>query len=142
MTIGVTINGKHCLNDLGMVLTKAEIDPPEAQTSYLTVPGRDGPLDMSEALDGKIHYNEREITLEFESTPLLCGKTWPVFLSDLSNLVHGVTSKVAFDGDDDYYYTGRGEVSDFGITGNKYSITIGFICDPYKLSSSDGSKSL
>lgn len=142
MTIGVSLNGKHCLNDLGMYLTKAEIGQPKPQTTFLTVPGRDGPLDLSEALDGTIHYQEREISLTFESTPLLSGKTWPVFLSDLSNLVHGVISKIAFDDDGDYYYTGRGEVSDFGITGNKYSITMGFICDPYKTSSSDGSKSL
>lgn len=142
MTIGVTINGKHCLRDMGMYLTKAEISQPEPQTTFLAVPGRDGPLDLSEALDGKIHYNERGISLTFESTPLLSGKTWPAFLSDLSNLVHGATSEIAFDGDGDYYYSGRGEVADFGVTGNKYSITVEFTCDPYKTSSVDGSKSL
>lgn len=142
MTIGVVINGKHSLKDLGMYLTEATIDPPEPQTTYLTVPGRDGPLDISEVLDGKIHYQEREISLKFESTPLLSGKTWPVFLSDLSNLIHGVKSQIVFDDDSDYYYSGRGKVSDFGISGNQYSITMEFICDPYKISISNGSKSL
>lgn len=142
MTIGVTLNGKHCLTDLGMYLTNAEIGQPAPQTTFLTVPGRDGSLDLSEALDGEMHYQDREISLTFESTPLLSGKTWPVFLSSLSELIHGAKTQIAFDGDDGYYYSGRGEVTDFSVSGTLYRITMEFVCDPYKISLADGTKSL
>lgn len=142
MTIGVTLNGKHCLTDLGMYLTNAEIGQPTPQTTFLTIPGRDGSLDLSEALDGEMHYQDRKISLTFASTPLLSGKTWPAFLSDISGLIHGMKTQIAFDGDGDYYYSGRGEVTDFNISGNLYSITMEFVCSPYKTSLTDGTKSL
>jgi hypothetical protein len=141
MTIGVTINGKHCLTDLGMYLTEAEIGQPTPQTTYLTIPGRDGSLDLSTTLDGMMHYQDRKITLTFQSTAQLSGKLWSVFLSDLLALIHGVESEIAFDGDDDYYYTGRGTVTDCSLKGPLYSVTVEFVCAPYKTNAA-GEKSL
>lgn len=137
MTIGVSLNGKHCLTNLGMYLTKATIKLPEPQTRYISVPGRDGDLDLSTALDGETHYQDRDITLTFETTSALSQKNWPEFLSSLSNLIHGAETRIVFDGDSEYFYTGRGEITAFNVDGAGYSITMQFVCSPYKLKHTD-----
>ena len=69
---GVTLNEKHCTRDLGLYLTDAVIAAPEVQTSYASVPGGDGYLDLSTALDGEIHYKGREIKLSFRIRDRFC----------------------------------------------------------------------
>lgn len=133
MTIGVTMNGKHCLRDLGMYLTEASIAPPEVRTNYVPVPGRDGALDLSTALDGEIHYNDRAISLTFVSTAQLSGLSWSEFYARLLDLFHGRETELRFDGDEDYYYTGRGSVSGFTQEGGKWSVQMKFTCTPYRL---------
>lgn len=137
MTIGVTLNGKHCLTDLGMYLTKAAIGLPEMQTRYISVPGRDGSIDLSTALDGEIHYQDRDISLTFETTGGLSKKGWAGQIGELSNLIHGTETDIVFDGDMDYYYKGRGEITGFSIDGGVRNITMQFLCGPYKLRRAD-----
>lgn len=132
MTIGVTIGGKHCLHDLGMYLTEADIALPDVQTTYVDVPGRDGPLDLSTALDGEIHYRSRSISLEFASTATLSGLAWPEFLSSLASLLHGKKVTLAFDGDDGWYYSGRGAISGYEMEGARWTLQTDFICDPWR----------
>lgn len=133
MTIGVTMNGKHCLRDLGMYLAEASIAPPEVRTNYVSVPGRDGALDLSTALDGEIHYNDRVVSLTFVSTARLSGLSWSEFYARLLELFHGRETELSFDGDEDYYYTGRGSVSGFTQDGVKWSVQMKFTCTTYRL---------
>ena len=53
---GVTIGDKHTFKDWGLICTKIEISDPERKTYYVSIPGRDGDLDLSEALSGEIQY--------------------------------------------------------------------------------------
>lgn len=136
-TEGVKIGGFHCINDLRMYLTEAQIEAPEAQTTYIEIPGRNGLLDLSTALTGEVIYNDRTITMNFETTVEFNGKTWSAFLSDLNTLFHGKETQIIFDDDPEYYYWGRCTVSNFALEGSKYSVTITAICEPYKYSISD-----
>ena len=65
-----------------MYLTDADIGFPEVRTNYVDVPGRDGMLDLSTALDGEIHYQDRTIT------PDLCNDS-PIVRADVA-VVFGV----------------------------------------------------
>lgn len=132
MTIGVTIDGKHCLDDLGMYLTEAVISPPEVRTNYVDIPGRDGQLDLSTALDGEIHYQNRTISLTFVSTSALSGMSWPEFFSSMASLLHGQKAILAFDGDDGWYYSGRGAISSYEMDGTRWTLKVDFSCDPWR----------
>ena len=129
---GVTLNEKHCTRDLGLYLTDADIGAPEVQTSYATVPGRDGYLDLSTALDGGIHYKGREIRLSFETSRRFAGKNWPELLAQFYALVHGQSLKLCFDEDPDWYYTGRGSVTDFTRSGEKLTLKASVYCQPFR----------
>lgn len=136
---GVTLNEKHCARDLGLYLTDADIDAPEVQTSYAAVPGRDGYLDLSTALDGEIHYKSREIKLSFETSRHFAGKNWPELLAQFYELVHGQSLNLCFDEDPDWYYTGRGTVTDFTRSGEKLTLKASVYCQPYKVSKTSSS---
>lgn len=129
MIENVTINGMHCLSDLGLYLTDADIGMPDLQNTYVSVPGREGFLDLSTALDGEIHYKERKITLTFANGT---GHRWAETIAAFNALVHGNELQLVFDSDPDYYYSGRGTVSSMTRNGNKLTIKLVATCQPYK----------
>lgn len=142
MTIGVSFDQQHCLDDLGMYLTDAEIGLPEVRTGYLDAPGRDGLIDLTTALTGSVQYRNRTITLTFQTTPRLCGRaSWQAWLSEVSGALHGQVRQIKFDGDSGYY-SGRCAVESFVREGELMTLTVVCDCSPYKVSSTDGSKSL
>lgn len=89
MVIGVSFDGVHCLNDMGIYLTNADIGTPDARTNYVKVPGRDGLLDLTESLTGDIRYGNREIKLSFATEKRISQKDWQDLLSYVSNVLHG-----------------------------------------------------
>ena len=67
--LGATINDEHTLRDWKAAITNADvISVPEANTVILEVLGRNGNLDLSEALTGDVTYRNREIKLELASS--------------------------------------------------------------------------
>ena len=60
---GVEINGKNTWEQFRLILSSYNISPPEAKQNFISVPGRSGDLDFSEALTGYPMYGNRKITL-------------------------------------------------------------------------------
>lgn len=52
-------------DDWGLILHEKNITPPKAKTNYVSVPGRDGDLDLTEALSGVVNYQDRIGTFSF-----------------------------------------------------------------------------
>lgn len=132
-----TINGKHTYRDWGLyVVNAAAISPPELKTQYIEVPGRDGDIDLTDALAGHPVYKNRTITLQ------LGGKrapgTWERFLSDFMAELHGQKVEVIFDRDPDWYFVGRATVgSDLSIGQEIGQFTLTINAEPYKYSRAD-----
>lgn len=128
------INGKHTYRDYGLYVTNTNpIAPPEVKVEYITIPGRNGSIDLTEALTGYTVYGNRVITLE------LGGKRpsnqWPGFMSDFLNAVHGKMVEVVFDNEPDWYYKGRATVESDYQKGNEIAtFTLTINADPYKYS--------
>ena len=60
-----TLNGKHTYTDYGLYVTNTNpVEPPEVKAEYIEVPGRNGQIDLTEALTGYTVYNNRQIVLE------------------------------------------------------------------------------
>ncbi len=130
--IGVSFDGKHCKDSYGMWLTNVEFESPEPQETYVQVPGRDGELDLSEALSGEIHYNNGTITLTFQTTGKVCGKTWTGLRDTLMNDLHGKTTEIVFDDDPDWVYKARCTVSGTPAAGQIYELTVTCNTEPFK----------
>lgn len=123
---------RHTYKDWGLLqVGPAIVSPPKVQTYYIKVPGRDGALDYTTALDGNVHYESREFV-----TTLKCvsGR------DDLKNMyhtilafLHGRKAKAVCDDDSNYYWEGRFEVDE--PKWNKkgfWTIDITGQVDPYK----------
>ena len=131
------LNGKHTFYDYGLYVGNANaVSPPEPKTQYIEVPGRNGDIDLTEALSGRTVYKNRTITLQ------LGGKKppgeWDQFISDFLNEIHGKMVTVEFDRDPDWYYVGRATVEDDYERGNYIGrFTVKINAEPYKYSRID-----
>lgn len=129
-----TINGKHTYRDYGLyVINNNPVAPPEVRTQYLTIPGRNGDVDLTDALTGGPVYGKRMITLQLNGKKP--SADWDGFISDFLNEVHGKLVTVIFDDDPDYFYLGRASVQADYTKGNEVaSFTLVVEADPFKRS--------
>lgn len=129
---GVLINGTDTANEWNLIMNQKIISPPEPKTSYVSVPGRDGDIDMTQALTGLINYNPRTVDFIF----LLMEGTHEErenLIGEIIGKLHG--QKVTIVDEDDhpgYYMTGRLTVT--AVENNKAygQIAIEVICDPWR----------
>lgn len=128
---GVTIGGKHTYRDLGLVLVDGseKIGLPEIQTYNIEVPGRDGLLDLTEALNGEVAYKNRECSWQFADAREYGERT--AALVELANMLHG--RKLAFKLDDRPEYTGTGRfTAEIGENRRGYTVlNVKADCEPY-----------
>lgn len=129
---GVTIGEKHTYRDWGLVCTKIEIADPERKTYLVSVPGRDGDLDLSEALTGEANYGNRELKMEFIRREKEFAR-WHVKYSDILDYCHGQRRRIILDSDRGYFYDGRMKAeTDKDFKGAEH-ITVMVEAEPYKL---------
>lgn len=135
---GVTFGTKHSYGSWGLILSKKEISYPEPQTESVSVPGRDGDLDLTEALGaGVVRYKNR--TLKFTFTVPNARWGWKK-QSEIASYLHGQKLKIILDEEKEFYWYGRCMVDSY--TPNKGICTVVIKCDvePYKMQVSDGSR--
>lgn len=122
--------GTHKQEEFGLLPKQVIISPPEAKTYLVTVPGRNGSLDFTEALtDGQVVYNDRLLTIT-----MYCfaeEERLPEMETACRNALHGQKLNIVMDCDPGYYYRGRLSV-DWVSEDNIDIANITATCDPYK----------
>lgn len=129
--LGATINDEHTLRDWGAAITNSDlVTVPDANLTYLEVPGRNGRLDLSEVLTGDVTYANRTIKLILAGSVSIA--TWVERCKHIFNSYHGRMVKVIFDDDPSHYYQGRASVSDPQRVrnGGQFSLTVD--ADPFR----------
>lgn len=129
---GVLINGYDTANLWGLIMNQKIISQPEPKTNYVQVPGRDGDIDMTQALTGLVNYNPR--TAEFLFL-LMDGshEDREELLGEIIGKLHG--QQVTIVDEDDhpgYYMTGRLKVTGTENNGAYGQIAMEVICDPWR----------
>lgn len=128
---GVTINGKHSLDDFGFYLQPKSIPVPKAKTITLDVKGADGEIDLSTALtDGNMRYENRVLKLDFAAIGY--GSTLDAAIDSFTNSVHGKNVELVFDDDPDHYYAGRCEVTDRNYANGYVIVSCEMNVEPYR----------
>lgn len=120
---------KNTYTDLGLVLSPYTLEPPDPQTTYVTIAGRDGDLDLSEAL-GQLNYKNRILTLTF--TELGTISDIYTSYSTVANFLHGQRVKVTFPNDTDYYLKGRAELGNLDRAKRTGNIVVKVNCEPWR----------
>lgn len=120
------------------------VNPPETKTSYVDVPGADGSLDYTEALNG-LKYNNRKGSWEFyvlndyHQKGAIGERDWTELYSSIMRAIHGKKfDSIWLEDDTDQYgnpkwtYKGRVYVNSWKSDPNYSKITIDYELDSYK----------
>lgn len=130
--VGLTIGEKHTYNDFGLKMLSFNVSSPEIYEEKVDVPGRNGPLDMSEALTGEPVYQNRKMVSVFDmNEPDL--EMFRTRMSKIRNAWHGKYLSIMDDKDPGYYYEGRVSVDYTEKNPLFYEITISADINPFKL---------
>ena len=124
---------------LYMKVGSPNIGEPEPDENLVQVTGSDTLLNLTTALDGKVHYKKRTITME-----LLCTapkKLWKVLQSRLTNALEGKWLQCVFDDDPSWYWEGLWHVK-FVPGRLSATVTITGSCNPYKYNVYDGTQDI
>lgn len=124
----------HSLNDWGLAMGNNDyIGEPVQETTYISVPGRDGLIDASEVVSGRPIYSKRQISIEVGA--LHDREDWDGIMSNIRNHIHGKICRIIFDNDQSYYWKGRVSVNSFDRNRRLGTFKIEMpTADPYKYS--------
>lgn len=117
-------------------LAERTIGSPEPQTYTVEIPGKDGLLDLTESLDGYIHYNNREVELLFKFIDTSGDIDRDTFYASVYKQIHGKKLKVWFSdyGQEDFYLYGRCSVEEIEFTHDNpwgFYFTVTMDCEPW-----------
>lgn len=128
--IGITIGEKHTFRDWGLMWATVSIPMPNARTKTVEVPGMNGVLDLTEAINGEVCYANRSLTFTF--TADCTAEAWHALYSQIASYCHGRRLKVVLDTDPSYYYEGRIAVQSTRDNNVYGDLTITVDADPFK----------
>lgn len=134
---GVTINGKHSLNDYDLYLTGVDIPFPDVKQSTVEITGADGALDLTSYF-GAPRFNNKTIALTFVYKKDFFDHRGK--LSDLANDILGQSVQLVFDDDPDYYHQGRVLGGTWKVNRKTNTITFSVDCEPYKYQVDEGAE--
>lgn len=126
---GVKFGNKHSITDWDLLMTNRGIGDAEPIENYITIPGSNNELDLTEAF-GEVLYNPRILTPSFDMFQK--PSDWLNLKDEITNYLHGKKMKIIYDTDPNYYYIGRCKVADFSNDFTVAHITIEAKCEPYK----------
>lgn len=111
---------------------------PKTKTKYISVPGANADIDLTEAVKGYPVYENRTGSFEF-----IVDNTYPSSASrasynetqyaDILSKLNGRHAKAILEDDPSYYYEGRFFVSEYSTEPHWNKVTIKYDVAPYKL---------
>ena len=116
--------------DWMLILTNCEVGDALARRYEVEVPGRDGKLDMSEALGG-VYFENRRIELTFACINYTTQRHL-LLASTVRNAIDGKLCRLVISSDLGYFWRGRCQVdaTRLGIEGTELTVTMD--AEPYK----------
>lgn len=129
---GVIFDEIHSFMDLELILTDVKISSPEPQTKMVSVPVRNGDIDMSDVVSGNTRFKNRTIVFTFISNKNV--EDWLLEISNIRNKIAGQKKRIIIDYDPAFYWYGRITDVSQEISDNIESIVVTASVDPYKYS--------
>ncbi|MBM6667547.1 hypothetical protein H6A64_06800 [Lacrimispora saccharolytica] len=118
----------HTGNDLDLVQEKKEIGKPDIQSYTVQIPGRNGLLNLTKGLTGKVNYYNRPLSFQYFGTGKRERLLW---LDKIMSFYHGETVRIIDDDYPEYYYEGEASVST-EFHPNYITITLSVDAQPYR----------
>lgn len=119
----------HTGADLDLVQEIKVIEKPTIQTITAQVPGRDGLINLTRSLTGKVNFYNRAMSFQFFGT----GTRKELLALDASfSRYHGQMIRIIDDDYPDHYYEGEASV-DTVLNNNYITITLSVDAQPFRL---------
>lgn len=134
----VRFGEKDSYADFGLILRPIERPKPSPKYNYVSIPAKNGDLDLTEAF-GDVFYDNLSYPLEFNVIDNM--NTWNEKLRTITNYLHGKKMKVTFTDDPNYYYLGRVTVNELSSDRNIGILSLDCNFEPYKYKQTVTSKS-
>ena len=112
----------------GLYLPEYTIPAPAVQTNFVKIIGRDGSVDLSNALG--LHYDSRTWSLDFKCFDPTVN--WHTLSSQVMNAIHGKRLNFEFDDDPNYFWTGRVSVQNYVSNHGTGTLKVTIVSDPFK----------
>lgn len=107
------VNGVDLTLKYGMILVDGyKLDPPEAKTYKVDIPGGDSVIDLTDSLLGDTAYKNREGEFEFYVMELADSEEYEALKTKINRFLHGKAYDFQVTMDPQYTYHGRFSVSD------------------------------
>lgn len=119
----------HTGNDLDLVQEKKEIGKPKIQSYTAQVPGRNGLLNLTKGLTGKVSYYNRSLSFQYFGTG---NRDRLLELDAYMSRYHGETIRIIDDDYPEHYYEGEASVSTV-FKSNYITITVTVDAQPFRL---------
>lgn len=127
----VKIGDCSMYKDFGLRALSIDPGTAEVDKKFKEIPGRNGDLDITDALTGFPVYKNATMKLTFDFKDDNYD-LWLIRASELRNKIHGRRLKVVL-GNDEFFYEGRISVSTEKLNKRYSSVEITINRDPYKL---------
>lgn len=127
----ITFGEKNTWDDWHLIpASRPRFEPPPVKSSFIDIPGGDGSLDLSTALTGQIHYNNRTGKLSF----IVANdyKDWTALYTEIMMYLHGRKMRAVLEDDPGFYYEGRFAVNTWESNAQYSTIVINYNVSPYK----------
>lgn len=111
-------------------IERPAINPPSIKTEYVSIPGRNGKIDLSQSLTKYPVYDNRTGSIEF--AVLNDYRNWQVAYTDIMATLHGKKMMMTYEEDPEYYYVGRWSVGSWKTGKTRSGITLNYDLEPYK----------
>lgn len=128
---GIKFGEYHTADDWHLTLNAQSLDPAEPKTNFISIDGRDGDLDATEALTGEVKYNNREASFTF----IMMDGT----VADRENLlieiyqqIHGRKLNIIRPDDPLRYLVGRCQISNVENLGAYSTFEVTANCEPWR----------
>lgn len=129
----ITFGDKNTWDDWHLVPSSRPLfNPPTVKTKFISIPGANGILDLTESLTKYPVYNNREGSIEF--IVMNDYWEWHEAYSTIMNYLHGKTMKAVLEDDEEWYYIGRFSVNSWKSEKDYSRIVIDYSLRPYKYS--------
>ena len=122
--------GDYYTNDHDLILTDVDISFPTPKRTTIEIEGRDGVLDLTQALTSDIKYEMRDVNFDFEFKGSI--DTYDEMRAEIAAAIHGKYLNIIQDSEPDYYWDAFVEVDDFALDRRLGKLSVSCEVYPYK----------
>lgn len=127
---------KHTADDWDLIMSGKAIGSPPPRYYKVDMLDRDGVLDQTEVMRGRVSYYNRALSFSFVCTAP--QSTWADLRSEIAGFIHGKRLMVVDPDTPNHYYIGRCELHEPTYMGEAIMfLTVSMDAHPYRLSNTE-----